>query len=96
MLMAAARLNIPTIVISGGPMLPGRYEGRDISVSTVFEAAGRFEAGKINKAQLSEIEHCACPGCGSCAGMFTANTMPLVTSTNFITGAGLKKCIPTN
>jgi len=86
MLMAAARLNIPTIVISGGPMLPGRYEGRDISVSTVFEAAGRFEAGKINKAQLSEIEHCACPGCGSCAGMFTANTMNCMTE---VLGMGL-------
>ena len=75
MLMAAARLNIPAIVMSGGPMLPGRYHGKDISVSTVFEAAGKFEAGIINKAELSEIEHCACPGCGSCAGLFTANTM---------------------
>ena len=74
MLMAAARLNIPAIVVSGGPMLPGRRNGVDISVSTVFEAAGRFEAGKINKAELSEIEHCACPGCGSCSGLFTANT----------------------
>ena len=55
MLMAAARLNIPAIVVSGGPMLPGRYEGKDISVSTVFEAAGRFEAGKISKHKLSEI-----------------------------------------
>jgi len=75
MLMAAARLNIPAIVMSGGPMMPGRYQGRDISVSTVFEAAGKFEAGTIDKAELSEIEHCACPGCGSCAGLFTANTM---------------------
>ncbi len=75
MLMAAARLNIPAIVMSGGPMLPGRYQGKDISVSTVFEAAGKFEAGTINAEELSAIEHCACPGCGSCAGLFTANTM---------------------
>ena len=79
MLMAAARLNIPTVVVSGGPMLPGRYQGKDISVSTVFEAAGRFEAGKISKQELSAIEHCACPGCGSCSGMFTANSMNCLT-----------------
>ena len=86
MLMAAARLNIPAIVVSGGPMMPGRYQGRDISVSTVFEAAGQFEAGTINKAQLAEIEHCACPGCGSCAGLFTANTMNSLTE---VLGMGL-------
>lgn len=86
MLMAAARLNIPTIVISGGPMLPGRRNGVDISVSTVFEAAGRFESGKINKEELSDIEHCACPGCGSCSGLFTANTMNCLTE---VLGMGL-------
>ena len=86
MLMAAARLNIPTVVVSGGPMLPGRYQGRDISVSTVFEAAGRFEAGAISKQELSAIEHCACPGCGSCAGLFTANTMNSLTE---VLGMGL-------
>ena len=75
MLMAVARLNIPAIVVSGGPMMAGRYEGSDISVSTMFEAAGMFEAGKINAQQLDEMEKAACPGCGSCAGMFTANTM---------------------
>jgi len=75
MLMAAARLNIPAIVMSGGPMMAGRYEGRDISVSNMFEAAGQFEAGKISAQQLDEMEKAACPGCGSCAGMFTANTM---------------------
>ncbi len=75
MLMAAARVNIPAVVVSGGPMLPGRLDGRDISISQAFEAAGQYEAGKINKAQLSHIEHCACPGCGSCAGLFTANSM---------------------
>lgn len=75
MLMAAARLNIPAIVMSGGPMMAGRYEGRDISVSTMFEAAGLFEAGKISAQQMDDMEKAACPGCGSCAGMFTANTM---------------------
>lgn len=75
MLMAAARLNIPAIVISGGPMLAGRYQGRDISVSTMFEAAGKFESGQISGEELEEMELSACPGCGSCAGMFTANTM---------------------
>ena len=86
MLMAAARLNIPTVVVSGGPMLPGRYQGKDISVSTVFEAAGRFESGQIDKAELREIEHCACPGCGSCSGLFTANTMNCLTE---VLGMGL-------
>ena len=75
MLMAAARLNIPAIFVSGGPMLPGRYAGRWIDVKDVFEAVGAYEAGKINKEQLKMIEMQACPGCGSCAGMFTANTM---------------------
>lgn len=75
MLMAAARLNIPAIVMSGGPMMAGRYLGQDISVSTMFEAAGKFESGKINAEELHEMEMSACPGCGSCAGMFTANTM---------------------
>ena len=86
MLMAAARLNIPTVVVSGGPMLPGRLNGKDISVSTVFESAGRFESGQIGKAELSEIEHCACPGCGSCSGLFTANTMNCLTE---VLGMGL-------
>ena len=75
MLMAALRLNIPSVVCSGGPMLPGRLNGKDISISTAFEAAGRFEAGKINKEELTCVEKAACPGCGSCAGLFTANTM---------------------
>ena len=86
MLMAAARLNIPAVVVSGGPMLPGRMNGKDISVSTVFEAAGRFESGQICAAELNEIEHCACPGCGSCSGLFTANTMNCLTE---VLGMGL-------
>ena len=79
MLMAAARLNIPCVVVSGGPMLPGRYQGHDISVSQSFEAAGEFAAGKITEADLTSIEAAACPGCGSCAGLFTANTMNCLT-----------------
>jgi len=75
MLMAAARLDIPAIVVSGGPMLAGRFQGRDVDVSTVFEAVGRLEAGLMTEEELAELELAACPGCGSCAGMFTANTM---------------------
>lgn len=86
MLMAAARLNLPAVVVSGGPMLPGRLNGKDISVSTVFEAAGRFESGQIDKNELAQIEHAACPGCGSCSGLFTANTMNCLTE---VLGMGL-------
>lgn len=79
MLMAAARLNIPSIVVSGGPMLAGRYQGKNISVSQMFEAAGLYESGKINAQELDMMEHAACPGYGSCAGLFTANTMNCLT-----------------
>jgi len=79
MLMAAARLNIPSIFISGGPMLAGRYQGRDVSLSCVFEAVGAAQAGRMTAAELAELEDCACPGCGSCAGMYTANTMNCMT-----------------
>lgn len=75
MLMAAARLNIPCVVVSGGPMLAGRYKGQDISVSNMFEAAGLYESGKISSDELAAMEEAACPGCGSCAGLFTANSM---------------------
>jgi len=75
MLMAAARLNIPSIIVSGGPMLPGRYNGRDISVSQSFEAAGKFAAGDMTAEEMANLESKACPSCGSCAGLFTANTM---------------------
>lgn len=75
MLMAAARLNIPSVVVSGGPMLPGRFHGRDISVSQAFEAAGKYAAGQMDDAEMADLEAHACPGCGSCAGLFTANTM---------------------
>lgn len=75
MAMAAARLNIPALVVSGGPMLAGRYRDRDIDLSTVFEAVGKHAAGALSTEELAELEDVACPGCGSCAGMFTANTM---------------------
>jgi len=79
MLMAAARLNLPTVVVSGGPMLAGRYGGEDADLNTVFEAVGQFVAGKISAAQLTAVEQSVCPGCGSCSGMFTANTMNCLT-----------------
>ena len=75
MLMAAARLNIPAVVASGGPMLAGRINKTNIGISNAFEAAGRFEAGLINEDELEAVEKSACPNCGSCSGMYTANTM---------------------
>jgi len=79
MLMAAARLNIPCVIVSGGPMLAGRYQGKDISVSQMFEAAGLYESGRISAEELATMEQSACPGYGSCAGLFTANTMNCLT-----------------
>ncbi len=80
MLMAAARLNIPSIFVSGGPMLSVSDEGgRAMDLNTVFEAVGSYKAGKIDEAALSYYEDNACPGCGSCAGMFTANSMNCLT-----------------
>ena len=75
MIMAAARVNVPAIVISGGPMLAGRHQEREISLSQIFEAVGAAKAGLINAAELEEYENDCCPGCGSCAGMYTANSM---------------------
>jgi dihydroxy-acid dehydratase len=75
MLIAAARLNIPSIFLSGGPMLPGKVKGKDTGLDKVFEAVGRFKGGKISKEELDTLECAACPGAGSCSGMFTANTM---------------------
>jgi dihydroxy-acid dehydratase len=75
MLIAAARLNIPAIFLPGGPMLPGRIHGHDTGLDKVFEAVGRFKGGKISAGELKKFECGACPGAGSCAGMFTANTM---------------------
>ncbi|MGD2185028.1 MAG: dihydroxy-acid dehydratase, partial [Desulfobacterales bacterium] len=75
MLIAAARLNIPSIFLSGGPMLPGKVHGKDTGLDKVFEAVGRFQGGKISEKELHTYECAACPGAGSCSGMFTANTM---------------------
>ncbi len=75
MLMAAARLDIPSLVISGGPMLAGDFEGRAVDLITVFESMARVETGAMTMDELKALESCACPGAGSCAGMFTANSM---------------------
>lgn len=79
MLMAALRVNAPSVVVSGGPMMTGRFEGKKADVITVFEAVGRVKAGTLSEEELSGLEGCACPGCGSCAGMFTANSMNCLT-----------------
>ena len=78
MMMAAARLNIPSIVVTGGPMLSGYYKGKKVDVTAVFEAVGEASAGKISAEDLKQIENRAFPGCGSCNGMYTANTMACV------------------
>ena len=79
MLMAALRLNIPTIFISGGPMLTGTLDGKAVDLVTVFEGVGKVKSRKMKEQELQALEDCACPGCGSCAGMFTANSMNCVT-----------------
>lgn len=79
MLMAAARLNIPTIFISGGPMLAGEVNGKKVDLISVFEGIGQLRAGKITERELKVIEEHACPTCGSCSGMFTANSMNCLT-----------------
>ena len=79
MLMAAARLDIPAIVVSGGPMLAGRHGGRNVDLDTVFTAVGKHAAGTMSDAELCELENAACPTCGSCAGLFTANSMNCLT-----------------
>jgi len=78
MLMAAARVNLPSIFLYGGSSLPGTYKGKDISIVDVFEGIGAYEKGNISEQELYDIECAACPGVGSCAGMFTANTMASV------------------
>lgn len=79
LLMAAARLNIPTIFVSGGPMLAGRVKGNKTSLSSMFEAVGSFNSGKITAEELNEYENKVCPSCGSCSGMYTANSMNCLT-----------------
>ncbi len=87
LLMAAARLNIPTVFVSGGPMLAGRVGGKKRSLSSMFEAVGAYTAGKINEEQLTEFERKVCPTCGSCSGMYTANSMNCLTE---VLGMGLR------
>lgn len=79
MLMAALRVNIPSIFVSGGPMLAGRWQGKKVDLISVFEAAAAVKAGKLSEVELTELEENACPGCGSCAGLFTANSMNCLT-----------------
>ena len=79
MLIAAARLNIPSLIISGGAMLAGVYKGKKVGLSNVFEAIGQFNAGKMSQKELDMVEDLACPTCGSCSGMYTANTMNCLT-----------------
>jgi dihydroxy-acid dehydratase len=86
MLMAAVRLDLPAIFVSGGPMLAGYLDGKKIDVNTIFEGVGAVTAGNMTEAELEKLEQAACPGCGSCAGMFTANTMNCLTE---VLGMGL-------
>ena len=87
LLMAAARMNIPTVFVSGGPMLAGRVGGKKKSLSSMFEAVGQYNAGKINDYELEEFECKVCPTCGSCSGMYTANSMNCLTE---VLGMGLR------
>ena len=87
LLMAAARLDIPCVFVSGGPMLAGHVHGKKTSLSTMFEEVGAFNAGKIDAAELRDYELHACPSCGSCSGMYTANSMNCLTE---VIGMGLQ------
>ncbi len=87
LLMAAARLNIPTIFVSGGPMLAGRVAGAKTSLSSMFEALGSYNSGKLTLDELEEYENKTCPSCGSCSGMYTANSMNCLTE---VLGMGLR------
>ncbi len=87
LLMAAARLNVPTIFVSGGPMLAGHVKGKKTSLSSMFEAVGSYTAGKMSVEDVEEYENSACPTCGSCSGMYTANSMNCLTE---VLGMGLK------
>ena len=86
MVMAAVRMDVPAVVCSGGPMLAGRYGGEEVSLSKMFEAVGAYKAGMIDDAQLEDCTCNCCPGCGSCSGMFTANSMNCLTE---VLGMGL-------
>lgn len=86
MLMAAARVNLPSVFVSGGPMLAGNFRGQRADLNSLFEGVGAVAAGRMSEADLHELEERACPGCGSCSGMFTANTMNCMTE---VLGLGL-------
>ena len=86
MIMAALRVNVPSVFCSGGPMMPGKANGHQVALTDAFEAPGAVKAGKMTEAEADEIVEHACPGCGSCAGMFTANSMDCLTE---ILGLGL-------
>lgn len=86
LLMAAARVNVPTVFVSGGPMLAGRVQGHKTSLSSMFEAVGAYAAGKMSEEDVEEYENKACPTCGSCSGMYTANSMNCLTE---VLGMGL-------
>ncbi|WP_313072536.1 dihydroxy-acid dehydratase [Lacrimispora sp.] len=87
LLMAAARVNVPTVFVSGGPMLAGRVHGHRTSLSSMFEAVGAYSAGKMTEEEVKEYEQSACPTCGSCSGMYTANSMNCLTE---VLGMGLR------
>jgi dihydroxy-acid dehydratase len=93
MLMAAARLDIPSIVVTGGPMLPGEFKGKSVDLIDVYEAVGAVSSGKMSEEDMNELERCACPGPGSCAGLFTANTMACITES---IGMSLPYCATTH
>ena len=93
MIMGACRVNVPSIVVTGGPMAAGNYKGKNADLITVFEAVGEYSAGKITEEEVHEMEKCACPGAGSCSGLFTANTMACITET---LGLSLPLCATTH
>ena len=93
MIMGASRVNIPTIVVTGGPMESGRYNGKNVDLISVYEAVGELSAGKITEKEVDELERSACPGAGSCSGLFTANTMACLCETM---GLSLPLCATTH
>ena len=93
MIMGASRVNVPSIVVTGGPMDSGRYKGKNVDLITVFEAVGANSAGKMSEDEVYELERCACPGAGSCSGLFTANTMACISET---LGLSLPTCATTH
>ncbi|MCG7845257.1 MAG: dihydroxy-acid dehydratase [Methanomassiliicoccales archaeon] len=96
MLMAAGRLDLPTIIVTGGPMEPGERDGKLLDLQSVFEALGANKAGKMSEEEVLEIERCACPGKGACSGLFTANTMACLTEAMGISLSGCGSMMATN